>query len=388
MTRRPILQILLSAALLAPLAGCEAKKSDNPLSPAVAGPIAGVEITAPRVLEPGQGIKIKEAQQPITLLVENSSSNGVRPVAYTFEVSSTENFEQKLYARSGVTPGTDGRTRVTVDRLDSGRRYFWRSRAEDGANSSVYTTSTFEVLPRPQLDPPVQRSPIENAQIATRRPDLLINASTRNISIGNVVYEFQISSDVPFSGIVSAGERSEAGPTTSYSPDGDLAAGATYYWRARATDRETTSPWSNPQPFRTAAGGPAPGPGPGPAPAPGNGGSCASSNGDFIASCIMGKYPQYLAAGVSHNQRVSNMEFLRDRMIEAGICGGMDLAWNRKRGNGPHSTDALAWRTRSGHVEVVDIGAAFDDTGTPLRLHWAIVEGPPGYDAYPRPNCG
>src|SRR5687767_14409847 len=164
MTRRPVFHILTAAALLAPLVGCEAKKSDNPLSPAIAGPIAGVEITAPRVLEPGEGIKIREAQQPITLLVENSSSNGVRPVAYTFEVSSTDNFEQKLYARSGVTSGTDGRTRVTVDRLDSGRRYFWRVRAEDGANASGYSTSTFELLPKPQLDPPVQRSPIENAQ--------------------------------------------------------------------------------------------------------------------------------------------------------------------------------------------------------------------------------
>jgi hypothetical protein len=102
----------------------------------------------------------------------------------------------------------------------------------------------------------------------------------------------------------------------------------------------------------------------------------------------MAKYPQYLAAGVSHNQRVSNMEFLRDRMIEAGICGGLDLAWNKKRGNGPHSTDALAWRTGSGHVEVVDIGLAYDDTGIPLRLTWGIVEGPSGYDPYPRPNCG
>ena len=30
------------------------------------------------------------------------------------------------------------------------------------------------------------------------------------------------------------------------------------------------------------------------------------------------------------------MEFLRNRMIEAGICGGLDLGWNLKRG-GPDS---------------------------------------------------
>src|SRR5688500_648294 len=191
MTRRPIFRILISAAILAPLVACEAQKSDNPLSPSVAGPIAGVEITTPRDLEPSEGIKIKESQHPFTLLVENSSTNGVRPVAYTFEVASSETFDLKLYARSGVTPGTDGRTRVTVDRLDSGRRYFWRARAEDGANSSSYTVSTFEVLPKPQLDAPPMHAPGDSAQVTSRKPEMVVGSSTRNAAVGNLVYLFQ-----------------------------------------------------------------------------------------------------------------------------------------------------------------------------------------------------
>ena len=136
-----------------PLAACEAQKSENPLSPTVAGPIAGVEITAPRQLQPAQGTKLKESQQPLTLVVENSSTNGVRPIAYSFEVATDTAFETKMYARSGVTPGGDGRTTVTVDRLESGRSYYWRVRAEDGANSSPYSTTNFEILPKPHLDP-------------------------------------------------------------------------------------------------------------------------------------------------------------------------------------------------------------------------------------------
>ena len=42
-------------ALLLTLVGCEAQKSENPLSPSVAGPIPGVEITAPGLLEPSMG---------------------------------------------------------------------------------------------------------------------------------------------------------------------------------------------------------------------------------------------------------------------------------------------------------------------------------------------
>jgi hypothetical protein len=157
------------------------------------------------------------------------------------------------------------------------------------------------------------------------------------------------------------------------------------YWRVRVADDDgNQGDWSRTESFRTPLANAPPPPGGG---GGGNGGSCASNNGSAIVACIERQFPSYLAAGVSHNQRESNMAFLRDRVIEAGICGGLDLAWNRKRGNGPHSIDALAWRTGGGD-EVVDIGLAYDDTSIPLRLAWGIVAGPPGYDGYsPRPSC-
>ena len=50
------------------LAGaCSAEKSANPLSPAVAGPIAGVDISAPRLMQPGAGVTVKDTEQPIKL---------------------------------------------------------------------------------------------------------------------------------------------------------------------------------------------------------------------------------------------------------------------------------------------------------------------------------
>src|SRR5829696_1421479 len=145
------------------LAGCEATKSSNPLSPSVAGPIAGVEITAPRTVEPAQGFKFKESQQPIKLVIENSTTNGVRPVTYMFEVASDEAFNSKVYARSGVAQGDGGRTSVTVERLDLGRGYYWRVRAEDGANSSTFSSASFEVLPKPQLNAPSGQAPANGA---------------------------------------------------------------------------------------------------------------------------------------------------------------------------------------------------------------------------------
>ena len=155
----------------------------------------------------------------------------------------------------------------------------------------------------------------------------------------------------------------------------------------RITDGKNTGPWSRTETFRTpVAPVVVPPPPPPPGGGGGGGGSCASNNGELIVQCISAKYPSYLAAGVSLDQRIANMSFLRDRVIEAGICGGLDLAWNLKRGTGPHSIDALAWRT-GGKDEVVDIGAAYDDTSKPLTLMWTIVEGPPGYDPYPPFSC-
>lgn len=143
----------------------------------------------------------------------------------------------------------------------------------------------------------------------------------------------------------------------------------TYRWRVRAEADGAASAWSATWSFRTPddPGGLPRGPYP--------------SSGPEVAGWVARHFPEYLAGGISLRQRLENMEFLRDRMIEAGRCGGLDLAWNLKRGVGPHSHDALAWRIGN-RVEVVDIALAFDDPSQSLRLSWDITRGPAGYDPY------
>src|SRR5262245_26933320 len=122
---------LAGAAVLATLsAACESAKSSNPLSPTVAGPIPGVEITSPKILEPSTGMKISVEKQPITLLIENASTNGVRPLSYTFEIASDAGFTNKVFTREGVNPGDGGRTSLRLpDPLAPERTYYWRARA-------------------------------------------------------------------------------------------------------------------------------------------------------------------------------------------------------------------------------------------------------------------
>ena len=303
------------AVLLLVLAGCEAKKSSNPLSPSVAGPIAGVEITAPTLLEPAQGFKYKESQQPIKLLIENASSTGVRPITYTFEVATDPDFTTKVYARGGVPAGEGGRTSVQIDRLDLGRAYYWRARADDGANASLFSTAQFEVLPKPALNAPGLASPVNNERVTSRRPTLAVIDSDRNAAVGPLSYEFQVATDQAFAQLVAAGLVAEVPGQTTFAPGGDLATDLQHFWRARATDGDTTSPWAATQTFRT----PLPvvtAPGPGPAPAPG-GGPCVSGNAQKIVECERAKYGQMSPAQLLAFERA-----VARSLNSNGIAGG------------------------------------------------------------------
>lgn len=338
MTRSPMFAAFAAAALLAPSLGCQVEKSETPLSPSVAGPIAGVDITAPRILEPSDGTKLRASQQPITLVVETSSTTGVRPIAYAFEVATDSSFGSKAYARSGVLPGPDGRAKVTIEALESGRTYVWRVRADDGANSSGYSVANFEVLPKPQLDPPPTISPINNVQVASRQPELVVGRSNRNAAITDVSYEFHLSTDIAFGNIVAAGTRPESGGNTTFNVSGDLLPETTYFWRARAIDAEITSNWSPTQSFRTPAAAPAPGPGPGPAPGPAPGGPCNSSNPQSIVECERAKF--------GHMDRGQTVEFLRAvaRSLNRNGIGGGPFGILRKSGGnqcGGYSCDII-----------------------------------------------
>lgn len=302
------------AVLLLPLGACEAQKSSSPLSPSVAGPIPGVQISAPKLLEPAQGFRYRESEQPIKLLIENASSTGVRPVTYMFEVATDTEFSTKVFARSGIPAGEGGRTSVQIDRLDLGRAYYWRARADDGANSSQFATSQFEVLPKPQLAAPSLLSPINGERTASRRPRLTIRNADRNAAVTDVSYEFQVSTDQSFATLATAGVVLEGPGQTSFTPAGDLLTDRAYFWRVRGSDRETTSTWAAAQSFRTPLPvAPAPGPGPGPAP----GGPCVSSNPQTIVECERAKYGH-----MSHSQMAALMKAIAHSLNTNGIGGG------------------------------------------------------------------
>ena len=110
------------------------------------------------------------------------------------------------------------------------------------------------------------------------------------------------------------------------------------------------------------------------------------STGPDIVADVAARYPERLAAGVSSDERIENMKFLRDRIIETGLCGGMQLGQNLKRGGPEISNDFLAWRRDEGDMGV-DIGFSYDDTSQPLRLQWLEAGLGATYQEYPARPC-
>jgi hypothetical protein len=268
--KNAVLRIVVLAGVAAALGGCETSKSSNPLSPTVAGPIEGVVISAPKLLLPSAGQRIPSGDQPITLTVENATTNGERPITYNFEIAADAGFTNKLFNRQGITPGADGRTSLKLtDTLASGRTYYWRAQAVDGANSGAFAVAVnFDVYTPIVIEAPALVSPIDAVTVSTLRPTLVVRNAARSGPAGAIMYQFQVADSQAFASIAASGVAAEQATQTSYTLAQDLVGSKTYFWRARATDPTTTGPWSAAQSFKTSAAS-TPNPPPNPTPTPG-----------------------------------------------------------------------------------------------------------------------
>jgi len=243
------------------LAGCETAKSANPTAPSVAGPIPGVNITAPRPLEPGAGSTLVFNNEPPVLLIENAGTSGTRALWLQLELASDGNFQQIVYQADQIALGSNGRTAYRLPApLGAGYTYFWRTRAADGANTGPYSSvSSFSVVPPVVINAPVATAP--SGKITTTKPEFKVTNGVISGTTG-VVYRFEVSQVADFSSMVAIVTAVPNGSGTTSMTMGELPFNATYYWRVRGSDGTIESPYSNVQSFTT----------PSPAPPPSTGG--------------------------------------------------------------------------------------------------------------------
>ena len=287
----------LAAALLA-VSACETKKSSNPLSPTLAGPIPGVNITAPKPLEPGNGSRITQGQS-IDLLIENASTNGERPIWQQLEVALDAAFAQRVHYVERLDLGPNGRTKYHVPiTLEGGKGYYWRVRALDGANTGPYSTpSIFNIDVPKRIEAPVPMSPIAGVTLTGQTPTLVV-LNTAVIGVdGQVMVRFELASDAGFSKMLAVWTVPRAGGETTSVTGSPLPLGGVYYWRASASDGALTSAYSQVHGFYTPAPPPEPTPNPPtPGPSPSPGGNCSGTDPLGIVTCQRNKFPGHMSS--------------------------------------------------------------------------------------------
>ena len=310
---------LVCLSLFLGTAACETAKSANPLSPAIAGPIEGVVIGEPKLLEPGVNQQIKDKDQPFTVIIENPSSTSPRPFLLRMQVATDINFASVVWTRSGIEPGTNGQTRfVMPERLQAGRTYFWRSQADDGANKSAWSAPRgFEILMPTKFGKPTPREPVNNQQVSTNRPVLRVTNASAEGPVGQAYYHFQVSRNASFSSLVVNQQTPQQGGETRLTSSA-LAYSTTYYWRVRVSDGETTGDWSETETFRTGTT-----PAPSPSPGPGSGDECGApypSTPLSIIKCQRSKYG-HMSSGQIVNFLVASAKDLNANGHSGGPFG-------------------------------------------------------------------
>jgi hypothetical protein len=376
------------APLVVSLAACETSKSSNPLTSTVAGPLPGVEISAPKLLEPN-GARIAVDNQPVTLLIENSSSNGPRPLSYTMQVAIDANFTNKVFERQGISPGAGGRTNLRLpDALATGRSYYWRARAEDGANTGPYAAAaSFEVFTPIVIDAPVALAPQPNEQVGSLRPRFTWANAPRSGPVGAISYVIEVSDNEAFApSYPMYGPVAEQPNQTSVEAPRDAEYSHYYFWHVRASDGTNTGPWSITRAFMT-PDRPAP-----PPPSGGGGGGGGGQQGhigsgpateDRARQVVFGtasEFPHLTAVFGSDSQALSAADELLRRTIWHLHLAGFD-AGRQRNPSGTISGDKLTIFVNGGwHAyDIYSLGYA----GRATTVQFVEV-----YPANPQPDGG
>ena len=348
------------------LAGCESAKSANPTAPSVAGPIPGVNISAPRPLEPTVGSTLVFDGNPPTLLIENAGTSGARSLWLQLEMSTDTSFTQIVHQADQISLGDNGRTLYRLPApLGAGYTYYWRTRAADGANTGPYSSvASFAVVQPVIIDAPIAVAP--SGKINTNKPDFRVtNGAISGTS--DAVYRFEISRVGDFSSLVAlvtAVPNSSGSTTISI---GDLPYKTTFYWRVRGSDGTKESPYSNTQSFTTADPPAAPNPGGGGVPggvptgpggrAPANG--PLPSYGENVVRQVAAANPAALRNSCQDSG--GNWQFM-DQVVDTLRTYDTRWGYNGKRGNvNDPSKDVVAYNYGSGadqgstDVYIIDI---------------------------------
>lgn len=354
--------VILALAVVA-AASCERTKSESPLSPSLAGPIAGVVISAPAPMVPAAGQKIKDTEQPLTLTFSNADSNSVRPFTLSLQIAVDAAFSTIVYSQNGIAPAAAGPNKILLPaRLQAGRQYFWRTKADDGANASDWSEpAPFEILQPIVIGVPDPISPTGGTRVTSPTASLRVRNGASSGPHGPLTYQFQASTTPSFSSMISNIGIPQGNGETAFTVPGHPAFDVLVYWRVRISDNANEGAWSRVETYRTSLA-PAAGPSPGNPGGPTNpGGPCISSNPEAIVQCERAKFGR-----MSNDQMLQMMRNVAKSLNANGIGGGPFGILRKSGGHncGGYSCD-VACAGNGGGQRQYDVLGDIDGAQTP-----------------------
>jgi hypothetical protein len=241
---------------------------------------------------------------------------------YLFEIATDSGFSTKVFSREGIAPGANGKTQLKLpEALAPERTYYWRARAQDGANTGPYSSAAhFNVFTPVVLGKPVPQEPIGNTTTSSQQPTFRIGNAPRSGPAGQITYEVELADNDAFSNKNVWAVDEKPGETTLPCPI-LLSPSKQYFWRTRALEATVNGPFSDAQVFKTPAAGGGGGGG-------GGGASCAADPSKHVGGGALNEalaqqivfrtadeFPCLLATFPTDEEALVNAEQLLRRMI-------------------------------------------------------------------------
>ncbi|HEX9188751.1 MAG TPA: hypothetical protein VGB87_16845, partial [Vicinamibacteria bacterium] len=213
---------------------------------AAASALVTVEAAAPAIrgtvtVTPGDVLAGQLAEARVT--VENTGRAGVSGYPLVVEVVSgpaaTVHFAATQAADLAPSESLSLTVPIETGAIPPGRHVV---RLRGGASPATLDRSTLVV--HGLLAPPSPHAPAPNERVGTAQPTLVVNDASSPEG-APLTYEFALFGDEALS-LELPGARgvAETASRTSWTVLARLAEDSTYWWRARATDGFSTSPWS------------------------------------------------------------------------------------------------------------------------------------------------
>lgn len=160
-----------------------------------------------------------------------------------------------MFTREAIAQGNLGRTSLRLpDPLAAGRTYYWRGRAEDGANTGPYSSpANFNLIIPIVIGQPVPVSPVSSSTVSNLHPRFTFTNAPITGPVGAVSYTVEIATTDTFANKAAIWSVAQQASQTNLDAPADLSYSQTYFWHVRAYDPTVTGPWSTTESFKTGA---------------------------------------------------------------------------------------------------------------------------------------